>query len=251
MQMLRNNVGIYTERGGTIGWLIDNESIVVVDTQFPEQSKNLIERIKEKSDRQIDLLINTHHHGDHSGGNIAFKGLAKKVVAHANSKANQMRVAKARNVEDTQLYPDTTFTNQWSQKVGQETMTLRYFGAAHTNGDALIHFENANVIHTGDLMFNRRFPVIDRSSGASIENWIEVLGKARKTFDKDAIYIFGHSGEGFSVTGTHKDLKAMQSYLSKLLKYTKSKSKPAKPKHKSLNRRLNSSRVHQNGKGKV
>jgi len=230
MQLLRNNVGIYTERGGTIGWLIDKEGIVVVDTQFPEQSKNLIAKIKEQSDRQIDLLINTHHHGDHSSGNIAFKGLAKKVVAHANSKANQKRVAEARDREDSQLYPDTTYTDQWSEKVGKETMTLRYFGPAHTNGDSLIHFENANVVHMGDLMFNRRFPFIDRSAGASIENWMEVLHRARKTFDKDTIFIFGHAGEGSPVTGTHQDLKAMQNYLSKLLKYTKKQIKAGKTK---------------------
>lgn len=230
MQLLRNNVGIYTERGGTIGWLIDNEGIVVVDTQFPEQSENLIAQIKAQSDRQIDLLINTHHHGDHSSGNIAFKGLAKKVVAHANSKANQKRVAEARNQEDSQLYPDTTYTDQWSEKVGKETMTLRYFGSAHTNGDSLIHFENANVVHMGDLMFNRRFPFIDRSAGASIESWIEVLSQARRTFDKDTIYIFGHAGEGAPVTGTHQDLKAMQNYLSRLLKYTRKQIKAGKTK---------------------
>lgn len=230
METLRNNVGIYTERGGTIGWLIDDESIVVVDTQFPEQSKNLIELIQAKSERQIDLLINTHHHGDHSGGNIAFKGLAKKVLAHANSKANQMRVAQAQNAEDKQLFPDTTYEDQWSEKVGKETITLRYFGPGHTNGDSLIHFENANVVHMGDLMFNRRFPFIDRSSGASIENWIEVLQQANKTFDKDTIFIFGHAGEGFPVTGTNKDLKSMQNYLSKLLKYTKKQVKAGKTK---------------------
>jgi glyoxylase-like metal-dependent hydrolase (beta-lactamase superfamily II) len=228
MKLLRNNVGIFTERGGTIAWMIDNQGLVVVDTQFPDTAQHLIEEIRKQSDRKIDLLINTHHHGDHSGGNIAFKGLVDKVVAHQNSKANQERVAKGSNSEDKQLYPDTTYTDQWSQKVGNETITMRYFGAGHTNGDSFIHFENANVVHCGDLMFNRRFPFVDRSSGASVESWIKVLGKARKTFDKDTIFVFGHAADNFPVTGTRDDLKAMQNYLSKLLKYTKKQIKAGK-----------------------
>ena len=127
---------------------------------------------KQQSDQTIDLLINTHHHGDHSGGNIAFKGITKMLLAHENSRKNQMREAKERDEEDSQLYPDTTYNKEWSEKVGDEIMTLRYFGPSHTDGDSIIHFENANIAHMGDLIFNRRFPYIDRSAGASIENWI-------------------------------------------------------------------------------
>lgn len=238
MKLLRNNVGIFTERGGTIAWLIDNQGIVVVDTQFPEQAGHLIEEIRKQSDRTIDLLINTHHHGDHSGGNIAFKGMVNKVVAHQNSKANQERVAKAANREDTQLYPDTTYETTWSQKVGNETITLRYFGPGHTDGDSFIHFENANVVHCGDLLFNRRFPFIDKSSGANIKNWITALKKARKTFDKDTIFVFGHAGDEHPVTGTAADLKAMENYLGSLLKYAKKQIKAGKNKEEFTTAKL-------------
>lgn len=234
MKTLRNNVGIYTERGGTIGWYLSEDGVIVVDTQFPEQSKNFIQKVRETTDRKIDLLINTHHHGDHSGGNIAFKGMVNTHVAHKNSKANQERVAKARNQEDTQLYPSEVFETEWSKKVGAETMSLRYFGAAHTDGDAVVHFENANVVHMGDLLFNRRFPYIDKSSGASIANWIELLGKVRKTFDKDTVFIFGHSGEGYEVTGTLDDIKAKQNFLKKLLKFTKKAIKAGKSQEELL-----------------
>lgn len=234
MKTLRNNVGIFTERGGTIAWLIDKEGLAVVDTQFPDTAVHLIEEIRKKSDRKIDLLINTHHHGDHSGGNIAFKGIVDKVVAHQNSKANQERVAIAAKTEEKQLYPDTTYTDKWSQKVGTETISLHYYGPGHTNGDSFIHFENANIVHCGDLMFNRRFPNIDRPAGASISNWIEALGKARKTFSKDTLYIFGHAAEGLPVTGTEKELIAMQNYLSKLLKFIKKEIKAGKTKEQLL-----------------
>lgn len=93
MRPLRNNVGIYTERGGTIGWLIADDALVAVDTQFREQSENFINKVRETNEGQFDLLINTHHHGDHTSGNIAFEGIVKTHLAHTNSKANQMRVA--------------------------------------------------------------------------------------------------------------------------------------------------------------
>lgn len=219
MKPLRNNMGFFTERGGTIGWMISKNGIVVVDTQFPEQSKHLISEIKNHSDRSIDLLINTHHHGDHSGGNIAYKGLAKVLLAHENSKKNQMRVAKDRGQEADQWYPETTFKKDWTGKVDQEVITIRYFGAAHTDGDAIVHFENANIVHMGDLVFNRRYPYIDKSAGASIENWITVLEKAMKTFDDDTQFIFGHAGEGYDILGTKADINAKKNYLVALLEH--------------------------------
>ena len=218
-QLLRKNVGIYSESGGTIAWLINKEGIAVVDSQFPEQAGNLIKKIKEKHDRQFDLLINTHHHRDHSGGNIAFKDIVDKVVAHENSKANQKRVAKEKKIVDTQLYPDTTFSESWSQKVGRETITARYYGRAHTDGDAVIHFENANIVHCGDLVFNRRFPYIDRSAGASIKNWIKVLDAIRENYDDEALFIFGHAFDPEKITGDKTDVLAMRNYLITLLNY--------------------------------
>ena len=222
MKPLRNNVGFFTERGGTIGWMISKNGIVVVDTQFPEQSKHLIDAIKKQSGRKIDLLINTHHHGDHSSGNIAFKGIAEIILAHENSKKNQMRVAKESGNEADQLYPDTTFSKEWSKQVDEETITLKYFGPAHTDGDTIIHFENANIVHMGDLIFNRRFPFIDKSAGASIKNWIEVLENTQKTYDTDTIFIFGHSGEEYDIVGNMDDIKAKQNFLSRLLEIVNS-----------------------------
>jgi cyclase len=217
MELLRRNVGVFTERGGTIGYLLSTDAIVVVDSQFPEQAKNLIEEIKKRSDRQIDLLVNTHHHGDHTAGNIAFKGLINNSVAHENSKKNQAQVAKERNTELQQFYPETVYKDRWSQRVGNEILTLRYFGPAHTDGDSVVHFENANVAHLGDLIFNRRHPFIDRNAGASIRNWITVLGNIKREYDNETIFIFGHAGEGFQVTGNKTDLTAMQGYLQRLL----------------------------------
>src|SRR6185436_16305493 len=89
VKMLRNDIGIFTERGGTIGFLLSKKGIVVVDAQFPDQSKHLIDELKKKSQKPFKLLINTHHHGDHTAGNISFKGIVEHVLAHENSLKNQ------------------------------------------------------------------------------------------------------------------------------------------------------------------
>jgi cyclase len=230
IKMLTNEIGIFTEKGGTILFYLGKGGITVVDSQFPEQSKHLIDALKKQSTQPFELLINTHHHGDHSSGNVSFKGLVPHVLAHENSKANQERVAKDQKKEDLQLYPDQTYDSVWSEKYGKERISLYYFGPAHTNGDSLVHFEKANIVHMGDLLFNRRHPFIDRSSGASIANWILLLQKAQRQFNKKTTYVFGHAAEGFEVTGKVDDLKAFADYLTKLLVFAETEIKAGKTK---------------------
>lgn len=215
IKMLTDNVGYFTERGGTIGFSIQPEGITIVDTQFPEQAGHLIEALRETAEAPIELVVNTHHHGDHTSGNPAFEGITNQIVAHNNSKINQSNTPKAE-----QLYlPTITYEDRWAKNIGQEEIALSYHGPAHTNGDSYVHFANNNVVHTGDLVFNRRFPYIDKSAGASIENWIAVLDKAEQLFEPDTQFIFGHSGNNYPVEGNQEDIKAMKNYLEQLLEF--------------------------------
>lgn len=234
IKMLRNDVGIFTERGGTIGFLLSKKGIVVVDSQFPQQSVNLIADLKKRSEKPFKFLINTHHHGDHTGGNISFKDVVSNVVGHENCLVNHKRVAEQQKTTDKQLFADVTFRDTWKKKVGSEKIKAHYFGPAHTNGDAIIHFQHANVAHMGDLVFNRRYAVIDKSAGANIKNWIAVLDKALATFDDTTIFIFGHAFDPEKVTGNKEDIKAMQNYLSKLLQFVESEIKAGKSKEEIL-----------------
>ena len=234
LKPLRNNVGIFTEQGGTIAWLMNKDGIAVVDSEFPDPAAHLIEELKKKSQQPFRYLINTHHHGDHTAGNISFKGLAEQVVAHENSLLNQRTVAAKQKSEDKQLFPNKTFKDTMEIRVGDESIKLHYFGAGHTNGDAMIHFQKANIVHMGDLVFNRRYPFIDRSAGANIKSWIEVLDKAMAQFDKDTLFVFGHSLDPEKVTGSAEDLKAFQNYLSKLLQHTETQLKAGKSKDEIL-----------------
>ncbi|WP_426671102.1 MBL fold metallo-hydrolase [Mucilaginibacter sp. McL0603] len=231
---LRNNVGMFAEQGGTIAWLVNKEGIVVVDAEFPDPATHLIAELKKQTDKPFEWLINTHHHGDHTSGNISFKGLVKNVAAHANSLTNQKNVAIAQKKEDVQLYPDTTFTDTWKIKVGDESIKAYYFGAGHTNGDSMIHFEHANVVHMGDLVFNRRYPFIDRSAGASVKNWPVTLEMAQKKFDKDTLFVFGHAFDPQKVTGTMEDVKAMQNFMEKLADFVQTSIKAGKTKDEIL-----------------
>lgn len=233
-KLLRNNVGIFTEQGGTIAWLSNNAGMVVVDSQFQNSAMNLIAELKKTSEKPLQYLINTHHHGDHTGGNIAFKGFAEKVVGHVNCLENHQKTATAQKSEDKQLFADTVFKDQWKAKVGSEQIQADYLGAAHTNGDIIVHFENANIAHMGDLMFNRRYPFIDKSAGANIQSWTEVLEKAIAKYDNDTLFIFGHSLDPEKVTGKKEDLRAMQNYLEKLLLFVKAELKAGKTKEEIM-----------------
>ena len=214
---LRRNTGIFTGRGGTIGWLVSPAAVVVIDTQFPDTATVCLTDLAGRSARAPDAVINTHHHADHTSGNPVFKRVARTIVAHARVPALQFAAAEKAGTLDQQVYADTTFTDVWRHDSGDEIVTAQYFGPAHTGGDAVVWFERANVVHLGDLVFNRLYPYIDRPGGASVRNWIKRLEEAHGAFPADAIYIFGHGNSRFGVTGTRDDLHVMRDLLAALV----------------------------------
>jgi cyclase len=239
---VRRNVGTFTMRGGTVGWLVNPGGVAVVDTQFPAEARALLAGLQERSgSRGVDVLLNTHHHGDHTGGNGVFTGVARRVVAHGMADQHMRRApqpppqapqgqappAQQPPAQQPQtqppppppLYPDTTFTHSWSADVGDERIVARHHGRAHTSGDAVITFERANVAHVGDLGFHRRHPVVDRAAGASMRNWMRVLEQVVSTHAPDTIYVFGHAGEGLPVTGSSAELLQFRDYLGAVVAF--------------------------------
>lgn len=220
---LRRDVGIFTGRGGSIGWLASKDALVAVDTQFPDTAATFAMGVPGRGNRVFDVVINTHHHGDHTGGNPVLKPIAKTIVAHANVPKLQFAAAEKANTVDKQIYADATFPEVWRREIGSEVVIAQYHGAAHTSGDVIVLFEKANVVHMGDLLFNRIYPVIDRISGGRIQGWISVLEEAAKTYPADAIYIFGHGNTKFGPVGQRGDLLVFRDYLSGLLDYAQKK----------------------------
>ena len=216
---VRRNVGIFTARGGTMGYLITPDAVLVIDSQFADTSQMFLDGLKTRTPRRIDILLNTHHHGDHTGGNKVLRPAVTKIVAHQNVPALQRKAAAAQKSEENQAYADETFTDGWKASVGDETVSAKYYGAGHTSGDAVFFIERANIVHMGDLMSHQRHPRVDRPSGASIRNWLSTLERVVKDHDGNTIYIFGHSKVGAPVTGSGKDLMALRDYFSSMLDY--------------------------------
>jgi glyoxylase-like metal-dependent hydrolase (beta-lactamase superfamily II) len=223
---LRGDVGIFTGRGGTIGWLASKDALAVVDTQFPDTAILCLRGIPGIGGRTIDATINTHHHGDHTGGNGVFKPASKVLVAQENVPKLQFEAAKRAetavrpdpaSLVANQVYADTTFSDVWRRELGGEIVTAEFRGPAHTGGDAVIIFEKANVIHMGDLVFNRLYPYVDRPGGASIRGWIKSLEDSAAAYPADAIYIFGHGNPKFGVTGKRGDLLVMRDFFTAVL----------------------------------
>lgn len=213
---IRRNVGIFTGQGGTIGWLATPDGAIAVDAQFPATAKACVEGLQQKSPKGIQLLINTHYHGDHTGGNIAFRPAVKSIVQQERCAKLHKEFTEKNNTVAQQAYADVTFGESWSTTIGDEKVSARYLGAGHTGGDAMIFFEKANVVHMGDLMFNRLHPRVDRPGGASIRSWITVLEKAAKAH-KDATFIFGHAKPGLPVTGGAQELLHLRDYFTAVL----------------------------------
>jgi cyclase len=225
---LRRNVGIFNQRGGTIGWLVSPDGLLVVDTQFADTAPNLLAGLKERSSRQIDVLINSHHHPDHTGGNGVLRPAAKQIVAHVRSAENQ-KVQAERSKSPTTL-PDVTFPDTWSVKLGDETVRARHWGPAHTGGDVSIHFEQANIVHLGDLLNNRGYPNVDAPAGASVHGWMQVLEKMAAAYPADALYVYGHAEAGHPFIGTRPDLLYQRDYFTAVVETARQARKQGRAK---------------------
>jgi glyoxylase-like metal-dependent hydrolase (beta-lactamase superfamily II) len=220
---IRRQVGYFTGRGGTIGWLASPGALVVVDTQFPDTALACLKGLPGIGSRTIDATINTHHHHDHTGGNEVFKPASRVLVAQARVPQLQFEAAQRAEAGPrvdpsatvaAQVYADTTFDEVWRRELGPEIVTAEFRGPAHTGGDAVVIFERANVIHLGDLVFNRLYPVVDRAGGASIMGWIKALEDCAAAYPADAIFLYGHGNPKFGVSGPRSDLLVMRDFLA-------------------------------------
>jgi cyclase len=207
----------------------------VVDSQFPAEATACLAGLNERSrDRAVAALVNTHHHADHTDGNISFKGVARTIVAHARADELMRDPPGMALSEGEHLFPDATFAESWTMDAGSERVRAKFYGPAHTSGDIVVTFERANVAHMGDLGFNQRHPIVDRAAGASIRNWITVIDRAAADHDSDTIYIFGHVNTSVPVTGGRADLVRFRDYLAALLAFVESQVKSGRSREEIL-----------------
>lgn len=217
---LRRGVGLFVGAGGTAGYIVTGDGAAAIDSQYMNTAPQLVSRLLERAKR-IPLLINSHHHVDHTGGNAAFRPVTERIVAHKNCArwhqegraAMEMNAPKFGFDYQTAL-PDVTFTESWTTQLGDETISLRHFGVGHTDGDSVIHFEQANVVHCGDLMFRRVHPRVDPAAGGSVVAWIQTISKILATFSSaETIFISGHAKDA-QPRATRADVGFFREYLS-------------------------------------
>ena len=208
--------GIYMllGRGGNIGLSVGNDATFIVDDQFAPLTEKIIAAIAEVSDRPVDYVLNTHWHYDHTGGNENFGERGALIMAHDNvhkrMEAGQT-MPSGRVVEpapDVAL-PVVTFNDTLTLRVNGQTIKGMHVHHAHTDGDTLVHFQEANVVHMGDTFFKGRFPFIDRSSGGHIDGVIKAAEIVLATGDDDLAIIPGH--------GSMADKSDLKSYHNMLV----------------------------------
>jgi glyoxylase-like metal-dependent hydrolase (beta-lactamase superfamily II) len=219
VRLIRDKIGIYTEKGGTIGWYASRGYLIVIDTQFPDSAQKFMKDLNNKSYEKITYLFNTHHHRDHTSGNYFLKQFADNIIAHHNCPRLQIKQNKGTDSESKVVTANMTFNDKINIRLPDEIITATHFGQAYTGGDIVVHFENANVAHIGDLVFNKVYPYIDNPGECSVRNWITVLGDILNHFDSDTQFIFGHAANSEIVIGNKDDVIGMKNYLDALHSY--------------------------------
>lgn len=174
--------------GGNIGLLVGDEHIVLVDDGLEPFAPALIDAVTEVAGRPIDFVINTHIHGDHIGGNAALSAEGATIVAHDNTRSHLIADAEF----GPEGLPVMTFSDAVTFHVNGHEAFIFHIEAAHTDGDAVIHYRNVNVIQAGDIMFNHLFPFIDLDNGGTVDGYIAGQQRILMMADDETIIIPGH-----------------------------------------------------------
>jgi cyclase len=176
-----DNLYLLSGGGGNTLALATDDGVVLIDTKLAGWGRPILESIKAVTDQPVTMIINTHSHGDHTGGNPEFP-TAAQIVAHDNTKGNMQKMATFKDANGKFL-PNRTFQDHLSLLDGIDKIDLYYFGAGHTNGDAVVVFPAKHVAHMGDLFPSKSAPLIDTANGGSGVAYPTTLSKAVSALD--------------------------------------------------------------------
>ena len=185
-------------RGGNLAVSAGEDGVFLIDDQFAPLSDKIKAAIATFTDKPVKFLVNTHWHGDHTGGNENFGKAGAIIVAHENVRkrmsSEQFIEAFGRKVPASpkEALPVVTFDDSVTLHMNGETIEVIHIDPAHTDGDSVVFFKKANVLHTGDLFFNGLYPFIDVSSGGGIDGVIAAAKKLIGMVDDGTKIIPGH-----------------------------------------------------------
>lgn len=254
MYKMTDQIYMFEGKGGNIGIQIGEDGVLMIDSQFAEAIPEIVQLVQTLSDKPIQFLVNTHHHGDHTGGNknMIFKGTivyshdnvrtrlvnqalleeskednanfekqmeklredGNKEIAESKAKARVEEQAKLRPKETA--FPLITFSDNITFHYNGETIMVFHVHNAHTDGDALVYFTESNILHTGDVFLNGKYPFIDTKSGGNYEGYIKALGQVLGMIDDETKIIPGHGliATKADVDFTHRMMKALLDRVS-------------------------------------
>jgi len=174
---------IQSMNSGNVAVMPTNEGVLVVDDKFAVDAPGVMNKIKSVTDKPVRYVLNTHQHGDHTGGNEAMKIQNAQIIMHKNARANLVTLKQPG-------LSQITFADESEVFLGGMEVRARHLGRGHTNGDAVIYFPAERVLHTGDLFVNGGAPFIDTNNGGSIKEWEKTV-QAALQMDFDTV-IPGH-----------------------------------------------------------
>lgn len=202
---LKDGIHVIQGKGGNIGVSVGDDGVFMIDDQFAPATDAILAQIKTVTDKPVRFLVNTHFHRDHTGGNENLGKAGVLIFAHDNVRERLLGGGASK-----EALPVVTFNDTTTFHMNGQTIEVFHVADAHTDGDSMIHFRDANVIHMGDTFFNGFYPFIDTKSGGSIDGMFAAIDKVLAMADADTIIVPGHGP-----IGDRDDLLTFRDMLTK------------------------------------
>ena len=195
--------------GGNVGIRVTTEGVILIDDKFPQNFAEIQELVSQVSDQPVRYVLNTHHHGDHSGGNIEYINISE-IIAHQNARDNMVR-------GNQDAPPRLVFTDQTAVYLGGVEVRAFYMGRGHTNGDAVIYFPDLQTVHGGDLLHTIA-PFIDYANGGSSKGWVSTMNNILSLDFDTAIPGHGDVMNRNDVVAFRNQMEAVRARMAELIR---------------------------------